>query len=102
APYVRGASAEHGLRFRHEIFEDLVECGAHVHFSIGDWRPVMKYKQFAALLRFLDLPVESHLLPLSEHFRLAGGEVRLHRKLRAWQVKSIFVVPTHGREGEAT
>ena len=44
ARYVRGAFAEHGLRFDHEVFEDFVERRAHVHVSIGEWRPVMQYK----------------------------------------------------------
>ena len=39
------AFAEHGLRLHHEIFENFVERGAHVHVSIGEWRSVMEHKQ---------------------------------------------------------
>ena len=41
---VRRAFAEHSLRFHHEIFEDLVQCGAHVHIAIGKRRPIMQNK----------------------------------------------------------
>ena len=41
---VRRAFAQHGLRFHHEIFEDLVQCGAHVHIAIGKRRPIVQNK----------------------------------------------------------
>ena len=100
--HVWRAFAEHSLRFHHEIFKNLVERGAHVHISVGERWSVMEYKQLAALSRFLYLPIEPGLLPLSEHFRFARGEVRLHRKLRARQIKSIFVVLAHGRPATLT
>src|SRR5438045_9440883 len=61
--HVWRAFAEHSLRFHHEIFEDFVERGTHVHIPIGEWRSVMEYKQLAVLSRLLDLPIESRLLP---------------------------------------
>ena len=99
---VRCAFAQHRLRFHHEIFQNFVESGAHMHVSIGEWRPVMQHKQLAAFSRFLDLLVDSRLLPCSQHLRLARREVRLHRKFRVWQINSIFVVLTHDRAREAT
>src|SRR5207245_9624240 len=94
---VRRALAQHGLRFHHEIFKDLVERRAHVYIAIGKGRPIMKNKQFSTLSRFLNLLVKARLLPRPEHLRLARGKVRLHRKLCARQIQSIFVVLTHRR-----
>ena len=41
---IRRAFAEHCLRFHHEIFEDFIERGAHVHVSVGKRRPIMQHK----------------------------------------------------------
>ena len=46
--------------------------------------------------RLLNLLVKPRLLPLPEHFRLARGKVRLHRKIRARQVERVFVILAHG------
>ena len=99
---VRRPFAQHGLRFHHEIFEDLVERGAHVHIAVGKGRTVMQNKQLSTLPRLLDLLVKPCFLPNPEQLRLARGKVRLHRKLRARQVQSIFVVLAHGGRAIAT
>ena len=99
---VRGAFAEHCLRFHHEIFEDFVERCAHVNVTVGKWRAIMENKEFSALPRFLNFLVKALLLPTPEHFRLARSKVRLHRKIRARQVQCVFVVLAHLKRGEAT
>ena len=38
----RRAFAQHGLRFRHEIFEDFVQRRAHVDVAVGERRPIMQ------------------------------------------------------------
>src|SRR4029077_14466933 len=83
---VRSAFAEHRLRFHYKILEDFVERGAHVNVTVCEWRAVMQNEELSALPRFLNLLVKAILLPAPEHFRLARGKVRLHRKLRARQV----------------
>ena len=93
---VRRAFAQHGLRFHHEIFEDLVQCGAHVHIAIGKRRPIMQNKQLSAPSRFLNLLVKVSFFPSLEHIWLAHGKVRLHRKIRARQVQRVFVILCHG------
>ena len=98
----RRAFAKHGLRFDHEILEDLVECCAHVDVAIGKGRPIMKNKQFSTLSRFLNLPVKACLLPRPEHLRFARGKVRLHREIRPRQIESIFVVLAHRRHATLT
>src|SRR6266480_8157939 len=51
-------------------------------------------------LEFLDLLAEPGFLPHFKHLRFARGEVRLHREIRARQIKRFLVVLAHG--GEAT
>jgi hypothetical protein len=99
---VRGAFAQHCLRFHHEILEDFVERRAHVHVAVGKRRTIMQNKQLASLSRLLNLLVKLRLFPSPEHFRLARGEVRLHRKIRARQVQCVFVVPAHGERATLT
>src|SRR6266566_6561677 len=60
---VRRAFAQHGLRFHHEILEDFVERGAHVHIAVGKWRPIVQNKQLSTLSRFLNLLVKAAVLP---------------------------------------
>ena len=44
ARHVRRAFAQHSLRFHHEILEDFVERGPHVHVTVCERRPVMQDK----------------------------------------------------------
>src|ERR1017187_9675325 len=46
---IRRAFAEHGLRFHHEIFQNLVERGAHVDVAIGERRSVVQNKRWPIL-----------------------------------------------------
>ena len=91
----RRAFAKHRLRFDHEIFENLVERGPHVDIAVGKRRAVVQDEQFSILARLLDLSVKPRCLPRLQHFRLARGQVRLHRKIRAWQVERLFIILAH-------
>ena len=41
---VRRASAEHGLRFHDDVFENFVERRAHVDVAVGEGRAVVQNK----------------------------------------------------------
>ena len=89
------AFAQHRLRFHDDVFENFVERGAHVDVAVGKGRAVVQNEQLSILARFLDLRVKPRLRPRLQYFRLARGQVCLHRKIRAWQVERVFVILAH-------
>jgi len=84
--------AEHCLRFHHEIFQDLVEGGAHMDITVGERRAVMQNEELAIFARFLDLLIKAAFVPHLEQLGLARRQIRLHRKIRARQIEGVFVI----------
>ena len=90
--HIGRAKARHRLRFHHEILEDFVQGGPHVHVAVGKRRTVVKDEFFCALPLRANLPVQIHRRPSRERFRLAGRQICLHREPRAGQVESVLPV----------
>ncbi len=72
ARHVGRAKAEHGLRFHHQILEDLVQRRAHVDIAIRERRAVVQDEQLRAGARFLNLLVKLRLLPGLEDLRFTS------------------------------
>ena len=66
-----GAEASHRAGFDDEIFEDLIESGAHVYVAVGKWGTIVQQIQRRVFSIFLNFLVESCRLPFSEHLGLA-------------------------------
>ena len=75
---VRRAEACEGLRFHHEILEDLVQRGSDMDGAVRVRRPVVQHERGRVFAGLLDRVVEVCSIPLGLHRRLHGAEVRLH------------------------
>src|SRR5206468_10873709 len=81
---------------------DFGKARGPVDIAVGKRRAIMQNEQFPTLSRFLNLLVETSLVPRPEHLRLTRGKVRLHRKLCPRQIQSVFVVLAHYRQATLT
>src|SRR5437763_865081 len=99
ARHVRRALTEHRLRFHDEIFENLIERGAHVDIAVGKRRAVVQHEQFTIFARRLNLLIKVGVVPLLEQLRLARPQIRLHWKIRAREINRVFVILAHPRRG---
>src|SRR5260370_26729567 len=62
----------------------------------------MENEQLSVVARFLDLLLKPRFIPHFQKLRLARGEARFHRKIRARQVERLFVILTHGGAARLT
>ena len=63
-----------------------------MHVAIGKRRSIVKDKELAAFARFLNPLIQSRFVPLFQQLRLARRQIRLHRKICAWESQSVFVI----------
>ena len=86
-----GAEACHRAGFDHEILENFIESGAHVHVAVRKWRAVVQQIQRRVFPIFLNLLVEPSRLPFSEHLGFALRQTGLHWKIGFWEIDGVFV-----------
>ena len=86
-----GAEACHRAGFDHEILENFIESGAHVHVAVRERRAVVQQIQGRVFPVFLNFLVESGRLPIGEHFGFALRQTGLHRKIGFWEIDGVFV-----------
>ena len=83
----------------HHVLEDLVDGVADVDVTVGVGRAVDEVIRRQSGGCLLHLGVEALLLPARQHFRLALGEIGLHRERCFRQVQRAFVVFVFGHGG---
>jgi hypothetical protein len=63
-----------------------------MHAAVGIRRPVMQHPRFCIFARIHQASVDVDLVPMLEHFRLALGQIGLHRKVGFGKFQGRFVV----------
>src|SRR5882724_7352248 len=96
----RCPEAQHRATLHDQIFEDLIQGRAHMNVTVGKWRTIVEHEKWCVLSYFLNLAVETCVLPFSQNFRLPRNEVGLHRKIGLGQVQCLLVV--HAKSSETS
>ena len=88
--------ARHGLRFDHEVLQNLVERGAQMNPPVGIGRPVVEDVHGASGAGGPNPAIEILLLPPLERLRLGLRKVGLHRKAGLRQIDGLLQVDGFG------
>ena len=87
ARHVIGILAQHPLRARNEILEDLVQRMADVNGAVGVGRAIVQDKFRAALAGRAHLFVQADVVPAREDLRLLLRQAGAHGKIGLWQIQ---------------
>ena len=95
----RRPESGHGLRFDHEVFEDLVQRSAHVDVAVGEGRSIVENKKRGVFAGLLNAGVEVVFFPGGELLGFARGQPGFHREIRAREIERVLVVRAHANRG---
>src|SRR6185437_2095212 len=92
ARHVRSIETGHRLRLDDEVLQNFVECSSEVNVPVSVRGPIVQHPEWPSGARLANALIKLGGLPMVKRFRLGGGEVRLHRKMRFGQVDRSFQV----------
>ncbi len=102
AGHVVGVVAEHLLRARHHVLEDLVERGADMDVAVGVGRAIMQDELGPAVRGVAQALIQVEPLPARKELRLLLGQAGAHREVGLRQKQRRAVVAGIGHRGIAS
>ena len=75
---IRGEIAALRMRLHNEVFQDLIERMSHVNRTVCIRRAIMKNERLTVLIFLEHLPIQPHIFPFLQAFRLVDGQIGLH------------------------